>query len=102
MATETALARLDEFVTAYAGVKAFPVRNAQFQEIRRDLEMSVRRATLNDLLALNPKAALALHVVHGYTEASFTNEQGKLPFDVVFWVCEVAGQLGIDLAEPVK
>lgn len=58
-----------------------------------------RRDMLNALLALNPKAALALHIVHGGTEKTFTNPEGKLPFDVVFWVATVAEQLGIEPKE---
>lgn len=55
-----------------------------------------RRDVLNAILALNPKAAMKLHVINGGTEETFANHQGKLPFDVVFWVCEVADQLGIE------
>lgn len=53
-----------------------------------------RRDVLNAILALNPKAAQKLHILHGGTE-TFDNHAGRLPFDVVFWVTEVAEQLGI-------
>lgn len=55
-----------------------------------------RRDVLNAILALNPKAALKRHIINGGTEDTFDNHQGQLPFDVVFWVCEVADQLGIE------
>ena len=55
-----------------------------------------RRDMLNALLALNPKAALAMHIIHGGTEETFTNHEGKLPFDVVLWITTVASQLGIE------
>lgn len=55
-----------------------------------------RRDVLNAILALNPKAALNLHIVNGGTEETFSNTDGRLPFDVVFWVCDVADQLGIE------
>lgn len=54
-----------------------------------------RRDMLNALLALNPKAAQRLHMCNGGTEHTFENHAGRLPFDVVFWVTEVAEQLGI-------
>lgn len=55
-----------------------------------------RRDVLNAILALNPKAAQRLHMVSGGTEETFANHDGRLPFDVVFWVTEVAEQLGIE------
>lgn len=55
-----------------------------------------RRDMLNALLALNPRAAQRLHIVSGGTEESFSNHEGRIPFDVVFWVTEVAEQLGIE------
>lgn len=55
-----------------------------------------RRDVLNALLALNPKAAQQLHILKGGTEETFNNHEGKLPFDVAFWVTEVADQLGIE------
>lgn len=55
-----------------------------------------QRDTLNAILAPNPKAAQRLHVVIGGTEDTFDNHDGELPFDVVFWVTEVAEQLGIE------
>ena len=58
-----------------------------------------RRDLLNAMLELNPKAAQKLHVINGGTEETFSNHEGKLPFDVVFWVCEVAEQLGIEPRE---
>ena len=54
---------------------------------------------LNAILDLNPKAAQKRHIINGGTEETFTNHEGKLPFDVVFWVCEVAAQLGIKSKE---
>ena len=54
-----------------------------------------RRDLLNALLALNPRAAQRLHVLRGGTEETFENHAGQIPFDVVFWVTEVAEQLGI-------
>lgn len=60
-----------------------------------------QRDILNALLALNPQAALELHIGHGGTEETFTNQAGKLPFDVVFWVTTVAEQLGIEPKEDV-
>lgn len=54
-----------------------------------------RRDVLNAMLALNPRVAQRLHMVSGGTEETFQNHQGQLPFDVVFWVTEVAEQLGI-------
>jgi hypothetical protein len=54
-----------------------------------------RRDVLNALLALNPRAAQRLHMISGGTEETFNNHAGKIPFDVVFWVAEVAEQLGI-------
>jgi hypothetical protein len=55
-----------------------------------------QRDMLNAILALNPKAAQRLHMVNGGTEHTFTNHEGRLPFDLVFWVTEVAEQLGIE------
>lgn len=56
-----------------------------------------RRDVLNAILALNPDAARKLHDLNG--EGEFSNAEGKLPFDVVFWVSEVAEQLGIEPRE---
>ena len=64
-----------------------PVQISDYERGQRD--------TLNALLALNPKAAQRLHILQGGTEETFENQQGQLPFDVVFWVSEVAEQLGI-------
>lgn len=50
-----------------------------------------RRDVLNAILALNKDAAAGLAALHG-REA---DPHGKLPFDVVYWVTFVAGQLGI-------
>lgn len=58
-----------------------------------------QRDTLNAILDLNPKAAQRLHMVSGGTEDTFANHEGRLPFDVVFWVTEVAEQLGIEPKE---
>jgi hypothetical protein len=58
-----------------------------------------RRDMLNAILDLNPSAALARHIINGGTEDTFTNHEGKLPFDVVFWTCHVADQLGIKSIE---
>jgi hypothetical protein len=55
-----------------------------------------RRDILNALLAPNPDIAKRRHAIEGDTEETFTNQEGKLPFDVVFWVTEVAAQLGIE------
>jgi hypothetical protein len=55
-----------------------------------------QRDMLNAILALNPKAAQRLHMVSGGTEETFDNHEGRLPFDLVFWVTEVAEQLGIE------
>jgi hypothetical protein len=55
-----------------------------------------QRDMLNAILALNPKAAQRLHMVGGGTEETFDNHEGRLPFDLVFWVTEVAEQLGIE------
>ncbi|RWD00141.1 MAG: hypothetical protein EOS58_30640 [Mesorhizobium sp.] len=61
-----------------------------------DLYEQGRRDVLNAILALNPKLAQKLHVLAGGTDDTFTNHDGRLPFDVVFWVTEVAAQLGIE------
>lgn len=55
-----------------------------------------RRDMLNALLALNPHVAQRWHMISGGTEQTFTNHEGRLPFDVVYWVTEVAEQLGIE------
>jgi hypothetical protein len=57
-----------------------------------------RRDMLNAILTLNPEVARKLHDIRG-EEPAFTNEHGKLPFDVVFWVTAVAEQLGIEPKE---
>ncbi|MDO8800036.1 hypothetical protein [Phenylobacterium sp.] len=57
-----------------------------------------RRDLLNSILALNPEVARKLHDCRAEGGA-FNNPHGKLPFDVVFWVGEVAERLGI---EPVE
>jgi hypothetical protein len=51
-----------------------------------------RREVLNSILALNPPIAAKLAELH----ERLADPHGKLPFDVVFWVCEVAAQLGIE------
>lgn len=61
-----------------------------------------RRDVLNALLALNPRVAQKLHMIGGGTEHTFSNSEGKLPFDVVFWVTEVAEQLGIKPRDEVE
>lgn len=61
-----------------------------------------RRDILNAILALNPVAAQKRHIINGGTEETFSNHEGKLPFDVVFWVCEVAAQLGIRSTEEME
>lgn len=61
-----------------------------------------RRDILNALLALNPKAAQKLHALNGGTEETFRNHDGRLPFDVVLWVTEVAEQLGIKSREEME
>lgn len=58
-----------------------------------------RRDILNAILDLNPKAAQKRHIINGGTQDTFDNHEGKLPFDVVFWVCEIASQLGIEPRE---
>lgn len=58
-----------------------------------------RRDVLNALLELNPRAAQRLHMLRGGTEESLENHAGRIPFDVVFWVTEVAEQLGIEPKE---
>ena len=58
-----------------------------------------RRDMLNAILALNPEVARKLHDIRGDEGGEFTNEYGKLPFDVVFWVCAVAEQIGIEPRE---
>ncbi len=55
-----------------------------------------RRDILNALLALNPTVAERLRVLKAEGEP---NPEGKLPFDVVFWVTSVAEQLGIEPRE---
>lgn len=54
-----------------------------------------RRDALDAILALNPRAAQKLHGISGGTDESFTNVTGQPPFDVVFWVLEVADQMGL-------
>lgn len=51
-----------------------------------------RRDMLNALLALNPDAAAKLAALHERTP----DPVGRLPFDVVFWISEVAAQLEIE------
>lgn len=61
-----------------------------------------RRDMLNAILALNPHAAKRLHDIRHIGEDApppFTNTAGQIPFDVVFWVTEVADQLGIKSLE---
>lgn len=58
-----------------------------------------RRDVLNAILAVNPDAARKLHDGHFDEGVEFTNAEGKLPFDVVFWVTTVADQLGIEPRE---
>lgn len=50
-----------------------------------------RRDVLNAILALNKDAAAGLAALHERE----SDPDGKLPFDVVYWVTFVAGQLGI-------
>ncbi|TCN30300.1 hypothetical protein [Sinorhizobium americanum] len=50
-----------------------------------------RRDMLNAILALNKEAAAGLAELHEREADPY----GKLPFDVVYWVTFVAGQLGI-------
>lgn len=50
-----------------------------------------QRDLLNSLLALNPAAENKLAALHG-REA---NAEGQPPFDAVFWITQVADQLGI-------
>ena len=77
----------------YSGPCPKPHLSEKAQQIS-DYERG-QRDILNALLALNPKAAQRLHIVSGGTDETFANHEGKLPFDVVFWVAEVADQLGI-------
>lgn len=80
------------------------LEDQDWSKILSALEMSdrvadlARRDLLNSILALNPTAARKLH---DYRDdgAPFDNVEGKLPFDVVVWVSEVAEQLGIEPAE---
>lgn len=51
-----------------------------------------RRDMLNALLALNPAANAKLAALSGRAP----DPEGRLPFDVVFWVAEIAEQLGIE------
>jgi len=64
-----------------------------------------QRDVLNAILALNPKVAESLHRVQQPVGTPFDNVEGKLPFDVVFWVTSVAEQLNIkpkaDPADPL-
>ena len=75
-------------VPLYASPVTQKVSEADYDRGRRDV--------LNAILAPNPAVAQKHHVIYGGTEATFKNHQGQLPFDVVFWVCEVAEQLGIE------
>lgn len=50
-----------------------------------------RRDMLNAILALNPAANAALSALHDREP----DPSGKIPFDVLIWVHEVAAQLGI-------
>jgi hypothetical protein len=59
-----------------------------------------RRDMLNAILALNPEVARKLHDIRAEDgDEPFSNVLGQLPFDVVFWVCAVAEQLGIEPKE---
>lgn len=55
-----------------------------------------RRDMLNALLALNPYVAGRLALL----KEEKPDPEGRLPFDVVFWVTEVAARLGIEPVEP--
>ena len=61
-----------------------------------------QRDMLNAILAINPHVAKRLHDIRHIGEEPappFTNEAGQIPFDVVFWVTEVAEQQGIKSLE---
>lgn len=60
-----------------------------------------RRDMLNALLSLNPEVARKLHEIKADPEP-FSNTLGQLPFDVVFWICAVADQLGIKSKEELE
>jgi hypothetical protein len=105
-APEVAAVSLTDPLTILAGIKQFGL--APDGSDLRDLEAAIarqpkiderydqgRRDVLNAILALNPKVAQKLHILSGGTEETFNNHEGRLPFDVVFWVTEVAEQLGI-------
>ncbi len=61
-----------------------------------------RRDMLNALLSPNPHVSARLAAVLDRP----ADPAGRLPFDVVYWIAEVAEQLGIlpleDLADPVN
>lgn len=57
-----------------------------------------RRDVLNALLALNPAAAAKLAALHERKP----DPDGRLPFDVLFWIAEVAAQLGIEPRDAVE
>lgn len=54
-----------------------------------------RRDVLNAILELNPDVASKLHAISCNEDDAFDNAEGRLPFDVAFWVTSVAEQLGI-------
>jgi hypothetical protein len=58
-----------------------------------------RRDMLNAILAPNPEVARKLHDIRCDEGIEFTNEHGKLSFDLLFWVTAVAEQLGIEPKE---
>lgn len=57
-----------------------------------------RRDVLNALLALNPAASSKIATLHGREP----DPVGRLPFDVVMWVHEVAAQLSIEPRNPAN
>lgn len=63
--------------------------------VKPDYEQG-RRDVLNALMTLNPAVSAKLDEAHGRDN---NNPDGKLPFDVVFWVASVAEQLGIEPKE---
>ncbi len=81
-------------VVAAVNATAAEARMPEYERGRRDM--------LNALLALNPHVSARLAALHGRA----VDPEGRLPFDVVYWIAEVAEQLGIlpleDLTDPVN
>lgn len=73
-------------------------RDAQ-EQVLASLYDRGRRDMLNAILALNPDVARRYHDLCADEGAEFTNGEGKIPFDVLYWVCAVAEHLGIEPKE---